>query len=202
MLNPSFTRTEAEAMQKEAGLDAVMILGYRSKKSKFGEYDDTLAIISPNGYMEFKANTLPSVNKNGIAVLQPGTYKYKQGLHGINHVSANTSFDQKVLAWLSQNKPKDVPPSLNPAGVLLPYYAFRQAGPVTLFRIGATKTETEADPAKYPFIDIHHGGWNLTSSEGCQTIFPDKWDIFRLRGYANMNAYGQDSILYHLVLVD
>ena len=199
MANPSFSKQQASDMIGwGTSEERVHIIGYRSPISKYGEYDDTIAIISPEQYLEVRANTLPSVWKQGIAKLMPGTYKYSCGLHGIHHLTSSKD-DQAILNWLDNNKGKDYPASLIPKGKLVPYWAFRQAGPVTLIRDGATKPETELNPALYPFIDIHHGGFNLTSSEGCQTIFPTFWANFRSIGYSEMSKYSQTSISYHLI---
>jgi lysozyme len=52
------------------------------------------------------------------------------------------------------------------------YEALVQAGPVMVTRDGG-KTETG-----WFGINIHRGGFNTTSSEGCQTIHPTQWEGF------------------------
>jgi lysozyme len=48
-------------------------------------------------------------------------------------------------------------------------------------------------------INIHKGGYKTTSSEGCQTIYPDQWAEFIKTVYAQMDKYGQDKIGYVLM---
>jgi lysozyme len=48
-------------------------------------------------------------------------------------------------------------------------------------------------------INIHRGGHNTTSSEGCQTIPPSQWEAFIALVYAEMNRYSQRTIPYLLV---
>jgi lysozyme len=199
MSNPSFTRDQAiDKINYNQSSDRVHLIGYRSSTSKYGEYDDTIAILSSDSYTEVRANTLPSVWKPGIAKLLPGNYKYNAGLHGMHHLTSSGA-DQAILAWLNSHKGQEYPASLIPDGKLVPYWAFRQAGPVTLLRDGQLKPETQLNPAFFPFIDIHHGGWNLTSSEGCQTIFPQYWSSFRSEAYAAMEKENQQFVTYHLI---
>lgn len=57
-----------------------------------------------------------------------------------------------------------------------PYEALRQYGRVTVIRDGGREvTDTAATPF---YIDIHKGGFNTTSSLGCQTIHPTQWLSF------------------------
>ena len=48
-------------------------------------------------------------------------------------------------------------------------------------------------------INIHKGGYNNTSSLGCQTIYPSQWDGFINLVYSEMNRYNQKTIPYLLV---
>lgn len=52
------------------------------------------------------------------------------------------------------------------------YPCLVQAGPVTLTRDNGVTESGEF------YIHIHKGGYNVTSSEGCQTIYPAQWQEF------------------------
>lgn len=77
-----------------------------------------------------------------------------------------------------------------------PYPAFRPATPdesLPVTRDGRPGTH------KGIAINIHKGGYNTTSSEGCQTIHPDQWQEFLRDTYAQMDLEGQKTIPYILV---
>lgn len=46
-----------------------------------GIYDDAIFLLSDNAFASFNANTDPSVSRPGIAVLQPGLWRYRLGTH-------------------------------------------------------------------------------------------------------------------------
>lgn len=78
-----------------------------------------------------------------------------------------------------------------------PYMALRQYGRVTVTRDGGTEyTDTAASPF---FIDIHKGGFNVTSSLGCQTIYPTQWEGFLATVIDQMERHEQEIIPYVLV---
>jgi lysozyme len=78
-----------------------------------------------------------------------------------------------------------------------PYPAFRQFGNVTVIRDGVGE-RTDSPNARF-WINIHKGGFNTTSSAGCQTIYPDQWLAFQTTGYAEMKRHKQTVIPYILV---
>lgn len=204
-MNPTFTRDQAQAFLDQQGItDKVVFLAYRSVASAYGEYDDTFGLLTPLDYTEFKANTLPSRWEGDIAKLLPGVYTYKKGLHGLHHLNLTTHADgsyvcpgdKQILDTLNSQVGKDHDPI---PGRILPYWAFRQAGPVYLQRHDKTVAEWDGWPADPAWIDLHSGGWNGTSSAGCQTFFPDRWKTARLLGYEAMDSWHQQEIKYCLV---
>lgn len=48
-------------------------------------------------------------------------------------------------------------------------------------------------------IDIHLGGRNSTSSEGCQTLPPEQWDEFRELVYGALDKFKQSKFPYILI---
>ena len=90
---PELSRALAEELLAAHGVtDRVALLGrrgyYRDSMGRAGVnergiYDDAIALVSPTEYRTFTANTDPSVTRPGMAVLVPGVYRYKVGIHGI-----------------------------------------------------------------------------------------------------------------------
>lgn len=77
-----------------------------------------------------------------------------------------------------------------------PYSAFRPATPgeqLPVLRDGVL------DPKPGVAINIHRGGYNTTSSEGCQTVYPPQWLPFQRKTYELMNQYRQPTIDYLLI---
>lgn len=180
--------------------EKVFLLGIRgfidpAKGNKRGVYDDAVFLVTEDGVEGFTFNTDPSVDRKGIAVLQPGKYAYTQGLHGVHHLDTKNDLDDRVLYNTLIAHHKDVDSDKGK----LTYWAFRQAGPVLLLRDGKTTPETDGWPSNPAWIDIHRGGVNTTSSEGCQTVLPDEWLELRDKGYAAMDKNAMHQISYILV---
>ncbi|WP_298220797.1 hypothetical protein [Flavobacterium sp.] len=79
-----------------------------------------------------------------------------------------------------------------------PYKALRQFGRVTVIRAGQSKPETDTSAAPF-YIDIHKGGFNTTSSLGCQTIHPTQWPSFIALVEGEMKRNNQTVIPYILI---
>lgn len=47
-------------------------------------YDDALWLVGPDVFRAFNANTDPSRRFPGVAVLRPGVWRYKPGIHGLS----------------------------------------------------------------------------------------------------------------------
>jgi lysozyme len=97
MLPPARPRIDRNAVEqilhKHKVTDSVAIIGmrgyYRDTMGKPGTndrgiYDDALIIISPSAFVTFNGNVDPSIHRQAIAVLQPGVWRYKIGIHGLS----------------------------------------------------------------------------------------------------------------------
>lgn len=113
-----------------------------------GIYDDAIFIHSSQAMVAYNGNTDPS--------------KYRQG-------EGNGA--EKGMA------------SLNPGVWYAHRFDYHKGDYLALCqREGKVSVTRDGDP---PYIDtgnfginIHRGGYNTTSSEGCQTIHPSQWDSF------------------------
>lgn len=200
MNKPSLTKEQAQAIIAKFPelTDKFIILGIRggdaNGTNQVGIYDDIIAIVTPDFFKAYNANTDPSRLYDGVAVLQPGVYQYIKGLHGMRHLNLSNIDDRTIYNKL-ETSGKDVAPT---PGRILPYWAFRQHSNVTVLRQGATKPVTDSPGSRF-WIDIHRGGYKTTSSAGCQTIFPDQWEDFRNHGFDAMISYKQPIVSYLLV---
>jgi len=157
MTRPRLTRSQVIA-KLPSGYKVPCIVGMRGYfKDEMGRkavndrgiYDDAIFIIEPNLMYSFNANTDPS--RHGM------NNKIGKGLASLK---AGT-YEYKIgIHGVSKEKSKQ-------------YEALIQEEKVTVQR-DVTNTEHTG----FFGINIHKGGFNSTSSEGCQTIHPSQWDEF------------------------
>lgn len=140
-----------------------------------GIYDDAMCVVYPGGFVTYNANTDPSKfrpateNRQGMATLIPGLHFLKQGKHGIT-THADGGYD-----------------------------AFRPATPDESLPVWRDGQDWGVKVFKGIAINLHKGGYNTTSSEGCQTVHPDQWAEFQVQVYHLMDKYKQSVLPYLLV---
>jgi hypothetical protein len=114
-----------------------------------GIYDDALFIDTPDSFAAYNGNTDPSRVRTGH-----GTEEATKGMAvlntGIWYVHRFALHKGKYLALC------------------------QRLGQVTVTRDG---TPPYQDTGMF-WINIHKGGYNTTSSLGCQTVHPDQWPSF------------------------
>lgn len=127
-----------------------------------GLYDDALFLVTPTAFASFNANGDPSIARKDIARLEAGVWRFKLGVH---------------------NASKPSPPHER-------YTALVEGEEFIVHRDGTEEYESgHVDPVLgkclgagkwqgWFGINLHHGGYRTTSSEGCLTVFPDQWDAF------------------------
>jgi lysozyme len=131
-------------------------------KNDRGIYDDAMFLISPNAYVTWNANTDPSRT-------------------GINPKIGKPYALLKPGRYLYK---KGDHPLKQPN-----YPAFIQASDVTVIRDPGDGTPAWEETGRFG-VNIHRGSRLSTSSEGCQTIWPDQWDAMRAVTYGEMARSG------------
>lgn len=192
MTKPALTIDEINSYRPLTLGEKVWILGLRGANgsNQIGVYDDALYLITPDGVTAVNANTDPSRLIKGVATLVPGTYYYKQGIHGLHHLDLTQRLDQNKLKIAMATK-TDISE--------LTYWALRQDSNVSVKREGDPTIHTDTPENRF-WIDIHRGGYSTTSSAGCQTVYPDLWATFKQQTYIQMDKYNQPRIPYVLAV--
>jgi lysozyme len=78
-----------EVLKEHHVTDKIALIGVRSEHNKRGIYDDLILFVTPTKFEVYKANCDPSIFRTGIASLQTGVWRYKQGIHHIGLPEGN-----------------------------------------------------------------------------------------------------------------
>jgi len=170
-----------DANKKAIGKDSVILIGIR------GYFRDSLGKVGANDrgiyddaafWLNLSTGFLANYNFNTDA----STYRKGKG-----------SGSEKGMAQLQPGAWRYKTGIHNGS---VPHPAFRQAGPVNIWRDG---TNGQYEDVLQTSINIHRGGVNGTSSLGCQTVPPSQWDDFKATGYKLLKDAGQKTFCYILV---
>lgn len=191
---PQLSRVDAESALRTYGVrESVALLGvrgyYRDTMGKPGVndqrlYDDAIFVSSPTAFAAFNANTDPSADpaqaRVGLATLEPGLWRFREGLHGISRAHPY--------------------PALVQHGVFIVHRAHTEE-----FAAGAIDQRygeclgNGRWRGSYFAINCHKGSLTTTSSEGCQTIYPAQWEEFLALVHAEIKQHAQLTIPYCLI---
>ena len=152
--------------------------------------EDRVALVGIRGY--YSETFAPSGNQRGI--YDDAIVLLSPSVHATFNANTDPSVFRKGIAVLKTgvhrfckgnhgiSKPGGGYPALRPANA-------KEELPVT--------RDITGDDMGIA-INIPKGGYNTTSSEGCQTIYPPQWDGFINLVYSEMSRYNQKTIPYLL----
>jgi len=156
-------------------------------------YDREVMLLGIRGYY-LDTMGKPGTNDRGIyddamCVIWP---------EGFKTFNANT--DPSVFrAGIASLAPGLYPYRKGNHGMTRPGGGYPALRPATVEEQLPVMRDGVVDPWPGVAINIHRGGFNSTSSEGCQTIYPTQWDEFKLLVYQLMTKYNQETISYLLI---
>ncbi len=175
---PAITREKAEEILRAKGVtDAVALLAVR------GYYRDTMGVPGANDI---------GIYDDALILVSPlffGTY------------NANTD-PSRLRAGVATLLPGLYRYRKGNHGISRPGGGYPALRPATrgealpVARHGEGEGRSKRDGVA---INIHRGSRGSTSSEGCQTVYPEQWGTFIAAVYSQMERFSQTEIPYLLV---
>lgn len=163
---------------------------------KKNKVDEPLMLLGCRGYYR---DTLGAPGANDRGIYDDAIFVISPNVYATFNANTDPSITRPNIAMLMNGvwRYKKGKHKINsPNG----YPALVQASAVTVLR------DDNEDPGQEPQVDtgwfginIHKGGLNTTSSEGCQTIYPTQWDGFRELVYAEAKRLSRETFPYCLV---
>lgn len=161
---------------------------------------DALQFIGPIAAREVVAIGIRGYYYKDSSQNQRGTYDDAICIVGPEHFSAyNANVDPSVFRpGIATLKPGVYPfkPGKRLTGRSKGSPVFR---PATKNEELPVYRDGESNPSPGLAILFHPGGYNTTSSLGCQTLYPDQWDAFYATMMDQLKRAGQKTFNYHLV---
>ena len=160
-----------------------------------GVMREPLALLGLRGYYARTLGETPANERNiyddCLIVISPNVF-------AAFNANTDPSITRKGMACLVPGEYRYTLGTHN--GTKAQYKAVIQLGQVTVVRDGLG-VDRDAPPARRFGINIHKGGFTNTSSEGCQTIYPDQWASFLALVTQEARRYGAKDFPYVLIEV-
>lgn len=163
------------------------------KAAKPGQPFPKVVVVGVRGYFQ---DTMGKVGTNDRGIYDDAVFVLSPEAFVSFNANVDPSAWRKGIATL---KPGIHPYKPGNHGISKPgggYPAFRpntKDEELPVWRDGVDK------PSPGVAINIHKGGYGTTSSEGCQTIYPDQWDAFYALVRSEMKKFGQKGFDYILL---
>ena len=154
--------------------------------------DDAVALVGIRGYYR---DSMGEVGKNDRGIYDDALFLVSPNAYATFNANTDPSIRRAGIAVL---KPGVHRYRKGKHGLSKPgggYPALRPANPDESLPV----TRDGQGDSMGIAINIHRGGYNSTSSEGCQTIYPSQWESFISLVYSEMDRAGQKTIPYLLV---
>jgi hypothetical protein len=152
--------------------------------------DEKVVLLGIRGYYK---QTMGNPVKNDVGIYDDAIFLIAPGLF----VSFNANTDPSVMhAGVAVLKPGIHYYKMGDHHIGKPnaYPALRPASPDE-----SVPVTRDGKDSRGIAINIHRGSLNGTSSEGCQTIYPNQYANFIALVYAKMGEYKQKQIPYYLI---